>query len=121
MVSSCWEEHVIHLGKLFGTLKEAGLTCKRGKCSFGRIRLEFLGHVVGGSVIKLGWRASTSKNQKAVESLLGVGGLLSKVHQGLSSLVLYSHALDVEECGWGGGMDKPDDGGLSWSVWSVKS
>ncbi len=53
VVLSCWEEHVIHLGKLFGTLKEAGLTCKRGKCSFGRIRLEFLGHVVGGGVINV--------------------------------------------------------------------
>ncbi len=34
-------------------LKEAGLTCKRSKCCFGKVRLEFLGHVVGGGVINV--------------------------------------------------------------------
>ncbi len=41
------------MGKLFGMLKEAGLTCKRSKCCFGRIGLEFVGHVVGGGAINV--------------------------------------------------------------------
>ncbi len=38
---------------LFEVLKEAGLTVKRKKCSFGRVKLEFLGHVIGGGVINV--------------------------------------------------------------------
>ncbi len=53
VVSESWEEHIVHLRKLFGVLKEEGLTCKRSKCSFGRRRLEFLGHVVGEGVIDI--------------------------------------------------------------------
>ncbi len=44
---------MVHLGRLFEALKEAGLTCKRSKCCFGKVRLEFLGHVVGGGVINV--------------------------------------------------------------------
>ncbi len=33
------------------TLLEAGLTCKREKCVFGRRRLEFLGHEIGEGVV----------------------------------------------------------------------
>jgi len=53
VVSSSWEEHVVHLRKLFGVLKVAGLTCRRSKCCFGKVKLEFLGHVVGGGVINV--------------------------------------------------------------------
>ncbi len=41
VVSESWEEHIVHLRKLFGVMKKEGLTCKRSKCSFGRRRLEF--------------------------------------------------------------------------------
>ncbi len=51
VVSGCWSEHLVHLGRLFEALKEAGLTCKRS--CFGKVRLEFLGHVVGGRVINV--------------------------------------------------------------------
>ncbi len=34
-------------------LKEAGLTCKRSKCSFGKRTLEFLGHQLGGGKISV--------------------------------------------------------------------
>ncbi len=52
-MSKNWEEHVGHLRNLFGELREAGHTCKRKKCSFGRRRLEFLGHEVGDGVISV--------------------------------------------------------------------
>ncbi len=34
-------------------LKVAGLTCRRSKCCFGKVKLEFWGHVVGGGVINV--------------------------------------------------------------------
>ena len=42
-----------HLRELFGVLKEAGLTCKAAKCSFGKRKLEFLGHQIGGGVVSV--------------------------------------------------------------------
>ena len=51
VVSECWEVHLCHLRSLFETLREAGLTCKLGKCAFGKKRLEFLGHLIGDGVV----------------------------------------------------------------------
>ncbi len=48
VVSRDWVEHLGHLEKLFGVLKKEGLTCKKSKCSFGKVRLEVFRHVVGG-------------------------------------------------------------------------
>ncbi len=53
VVSSSWREHLGHLEWLFEVLKSEGLTCKRSKCCFGRVKLEFLGHVVGGGRINV--------------------------------------------------------------------
>ncbi len=51
VVSECWEVHLGHLIVLFDTWEEANLTCKRGKCAFGKKRLEFLGHQIGEDVV----------------------------------------------------------------------
>ncbi len=51
VVSENWSVHVCHLRALLRTLLEAGLTCKREKCVFGRRRLEFLGHEIGEGVV----------------------------------------------------------------------
>ena len=53
IVSGSWEVHVRHLKTLFGVLREAGLTCRKSKCMFGKRRLEFLGHVVGDGVMSV--------------------------------------------------------------------
>ena len=53
IVSWCWEEHLDHVRCVLRTLREAGLTCKRKKCSFWRRTLEFLGHLVGHSMISV--------------------------------------------------------------------
>ncbi len=53
IISKCWEEHVDHLRAVFEVLREAGLTCKRSKCEFGKVRLEFLGHIVGDGVVSI--------------------------------------------------------------------
>ena len=40
------EEHLKHLEIIFGRLKEAGLKLKRSKCSFMKLHLEYLGHLI---------------------------------------------------------------------------
>ncbi len=47
VVSRNWEEHLGHLRLLFGVLREAGLTCKRKKCSLGRGIWNFWGMLLG--------------------------------------------------------------------------
>lgn len=44
--SNTFEEHVDHLNKVLGRLRNAGLTVKPSKVSFARDTLSFLGHVV---------------------------------------------------------------------------
>ncbi len=51
VVSRSWGVHLEHLRELFRTLKEAGLTCKIGKCEFGRKKMMFLGHEIGEGAI----------------------------------------------------------------------
>ncbi len=53
VVSEDWQQHLVHLKTLFEVLREAGLTCKAAKCSFGKTRLEFLGHWIRGGVISV--------------------------------------------------------------------
>ncbi len=38
---------------VFSALAEAGLKCKISKCEFGREKLEFLGHQIGGGVMSV--------------------------------------------------------------------
>ena len=45
--STSWDEHLIHLSRVFDCFRQAGLTAKRSKCSFGKIQLEYLGHTIG--------------------------------------------------------------------------
>ena len=53
IVSGSWKEHLGHLGRLFRVLGKEGLTCRRSKCVFGKVQLEFLGPVVGGGVMNV--------------------------------------------------------------------
>ena len=45
--SQTWEQHLEHLNMVFEKLREAGLTVKERKCTFGRGSFEYLGHVGG--------------------------------------------------------------------------
>ena len=45
--SSTWEDHIQHVRKVLGKLREAGLTANPAKCHWGGTRMEFLGHLVG--------------------------------------------------------------------------
>ena len=46
--SQSGEEHLDHLRKVLLALRENGLTAKLEKCAFGKTKLEYLGHQIGG-------------------------------------------------------------------------
>ena len=46
--SSSVGEHVEHLRGVLGALRKYGMTIKEKKCEFGKEKLEYLGHIIGG-------------------------------------------------------------------------
>ena len=46
--SSSREEHIEHLRQVLERMRRFGLTLKESKCQFGRKKLEYLGHIIGG-------------------------------------------------------------------------
>ena len=62
--SSFWEDHLIHLKKVFETLKKAGLTVKPTKCQFAKATVKYLGHLVG-----QGYRTPAEAKIKAIIDL----------------------------------------------------
>lgn len=51
--SNDWNDHVIHIHKVFEVLREAKLFLKISKCKFVRKSLLYLGHIVGESQLKI--------------------------------------------------------------------
>ena len=79
--SSSWEEHLTHLHKILNCLQEANLTIKMSKCQFGRIKVHYLGHVIGGGQVKPDPRKLeavrdylTPVSKKQVRTFLGPAG-----------------------------------------------
>ena len=79
--SSSWEEHLTHLHKVLNCLQEANLTIKMSKCQFGRIKVHYLGHVIGGGQVKPDPRKleavrgyPTPVSKKQVRAFLGLAG-----------------------------------------------
>uniref|UniRef100_A0ABM5FPJ9 ribonuclease H n=1 Tax=Pogona vitticeps TaxID=103695 RepID=A0ABM5FPJ9_9SAUR len=50
--SNTWEDHLIHLELVLQRLSAAGLTVKASKCQLGSPEIKYLGHMVGGAMIK---------------------------------------------------------------------
>lgn len=50
--SSTFEEHLLHLAKVFKMLAKAGLKLKREKCAFARTSVGYLGHVVSNTGVR---------------------------------------------------------------------
>ena len=44
-------EHAQHLRNVFSELRKYGLTVKEAKCEFGKLKVEYLGHIIGGGVL----------------------------------------------------------------------
>ena len=45
--SNTWKEHITHLSRVFHCIRQAGLMAKLSKCSFGKTKLQYLGHTIG--------------------------------------------------------------------------
>ena len=50
--SQSWEEHVVHVRKVLGRLREVGLTAEPEKCQMGMRKCAYLGYVVGGGEVR---------------------------------------------------------------------
>ncbi len=50
--SLSWPEHLVHLEQVFEVLKSAGLTLRTDKCMVGADSCVFLGHHIGGGIVK---------------------------------------------------------------------
>ncbi|CAI5774520.1 Hypothetical predicted protein [Podarcis lilfordi] len=79
--SQTWSEHKEHLELVLQRIKETGLTIKASKCQIGDSEIKYLGHMVGGGIIKpsetkveaiTNWPIPTSK--KKVRAFLGLAG-----------------------------------------------
>lgn len=44
--SPSWHEHLIHIQAAFDVLQKHSLFVKLGKCSFGKTKVEYLGHII---------------------------------------------------------------------------
>ena len=51
--SSSWGEHLIHIQEVLEQLRKVGLTAKPNKCVWGARALTYLGHEVGGGVVRV--------------------------------------------------------------------
>ena len=49
--SDTWTQHLEHLQAVFQCFRDAGLTAKPSKCSFGKRKLQYLGHEIGSGKI----------------------------------------------------------------------
>ena len=83
--STQWEEHLHQLRAVFGRLRDAGLTAKPRKCQFGMSHCVYLGHVVGGGVVRpeppkleAVRMFPISQTKKQVRTFLGLSGYYRK-------------------------------------------
>ena len=74
-------EHVQHLREVLGKLEEYGMTVKESKCVFGRRKLEYLGHLIGGGQLAVPEHRAEAmanyllpKTRKQLRSFLGAAG-----------------------------------------------
>ena len=87
------EEHIQHLRCVLGALRKFGLTIKEEKCQFGRVKVEYLGHVIGGGVLAVpAHRAAAMADyiqpvtKKQLRSFLGAAGYYRQFVEGYASM-----------------------------------
>ena len=74
------EEHLQHLEIIFQRLREAGLKLKQSKCSFMKLHIEYLGHLISESGIEpMPDKLSAIKEMPAPRSLKEIKQLLGLV------------------------------------------
>ena len=91
--SSSGAEHVEHLRLVLEKMRKFGLTLKESKCQFGREKLEYLGHVIGGGEVAVpAHRAAAMaeyiqpRTKKQLRSFLGAAGYYRQFVQGYARL-----------------------------------
>ena len=79
------EEHLRHLEITFESLHEAGLKLKRSKCSFMKMHIEYLGHLISEKGIELMpdklsaiKQMPAPRNPKEIKQFLGLVGYYQK-------------------------------------------
>lgn len=87
------EEHIMHLRKVFKTLRENQLLAKLSKCSFGQKTIGFLGHIISENGVQpdpdkisamIDWQ--TPKNLKMLRGFLGLTGYYRRFIKGYAQL-----------------------------------
>ena len=91
--SNSGEEHVQHLRCVLECLRKYGLTIKEAKCEWGKVKLEYLGHVIGGGELAVpAHRAAAMANyikpvtKKGLRSFLGAAGYYRQFVRGYANL-----------------------------------
>jgi hypothetical protein len=76
--SKNWTEQLQHLALVFERLSTYGLTCALEKCTFGRPRLKYLGHV--GAVLEAKSLGPGRTSRSLFRSLRLAKGIRSRLH-----------------------------------------
>ena len=91
--SSSRAEHVQHLRLVLEKLRKYGMTIKRSKCEFGKEKVEYLGHVIGGGELAVpAHRAAAMADyirpvsKKQLRSFLGAAGYYRQFVEGFARL-----------------------------------
>ena len=91
--SNSSEEHVEHLRLVLKALSEHGMTLKEKKCEFGKVKVEYLGHVIGGGELAVpAHRAAAMasyirpRTKKQLRSFLGAAGYYRQFVVGFAKL-----------------------------------
>lgn len=101
------EEHLEHLRKVFGKLREHHLFVKREKCAFAQTEISFLGHIIGAGRIKLEPKKiqairewATPKNVSKLWSFLGLANYYRKFIKGYSEIAIPRTNLLKKDQAW---------------------
>ena len=93
MFSENAREHVGHLRQVLKQLSEYGMTVKESKCVFGRKKVEYLGHVIGGGQLAVPEHRAAAmanyiqpKTRKQLRSFLGAAGYYRQFVPGFAKL-----------------------------------
>jgi len=95
--SNCWSEHLQHIKKVLGVLRQAGLTAKPSKCAWGHKHLLYLGHIVGcGHLAVTDHRVTVMAEYKRPETKKGIRRFLDCIEyykEFVKDYALYSALL----------------------------